>query len=374
MSLILKRFKHGHNHKRASSEIYFGVNTLNRHSFLRSDPTFIAKSVTSPYSKFIFYDNLAPIANIEQKTLFTLNYNSIGLENRYLIDDWVKNNESRTLDISKSPLIHFLGLDTSTFSPFKYNQYTGIPYYAIEISKHRSLAAKISQYDSLKTLDTREEVNKVLTYKDSTIFSHGKIYLDWLTTTKFCKGCGSPTIPINAGSELKCSNNGPCPIKDAPVSNASFPRLDPVLITCVLNPTKDKVLFTRLPKFPPKMYTHIAGFVEPGETLEEAVKREVWEESGLIINEINIVRSQPWPYPANIMVGCVAVAKNEETNINHDLELSEAEWVPLTKVKEIVNRGKENGDLTLVIEGEDKGIPNDKTLATKLFQYVSEHY
>ncbi|KAH3681868.1 hypothetical protein WICPIJ_007174 [Wickerhamomyces pijperi] len=371
-SLIFRRLKH--THKSALSEIYFGVNTLNRHSFLRSDSQFIANSITSPYSKFVFFDNLSPIANIEQGKLFTLNYNTIGLENRYLIDDWIKNNELRTTQMNQSPLIHFLGLDTSKFTPFKYNQYSGVPYYAIEISKHPSLAQRLSKYENLKPLITREDVNKVLDYKESTIFSHGKIYLEWLSTTKYCKGCGSQTIPINAGSELKCSNTESCPVKDSPVSNASFPRLDPALITCVLNPTKDKVLFTRMSKFPAKMYTHIAGFMEPGETLEESVKREVWEEAGLIVDELHIVRSQPWPYPANIMIGCVAIVKDGNIDLNHDIELDEAVWVPLTKLKEIISKGKEDENLTIIIKGEDKGIPNDKTLATKLFQYVAQNY
>jgi NAD+ diphosphatase len=122
------------------------------------------------------------------------------------------------------------------------------------------------------------------------------------------------------------------------------------------------------------MYTHIAGFIEPGETIENAVKREVWEESGLYVNHVDIVQSQPWPYPVNIMIGCVAIVDDVNLNLDHDLELEDAVWLDINTVKEIVYEGQEDEDLTVFKSGIPYGIPNDKTLATKLFQYVVDTY
>lgn len=359
-----------------SKEIYFGTNSINRHSFLRADPIFIANSITSPHSKYIFFKNLEPIVDVNANKLFTLDYETIGSENRDLIDDWIKSNSEKSSNLINSPIIHFLGLNQQNFSPFKYNQYTGTPFYAIDITHHDSFNTKIFKTDNIKPLETRELVNKHLDYYEANVFAQAKMYLEWISSTRYCKGCGSKTIPVNAGSELKCTSSEDlnCPVKTAPVSNASFPRLDPVLISCVLNPSKDKVLLTRMSKFPKGMYTHIAGFIEPGETIENAVKREVWEESGLKVSQVQIVQSQPWPYPVNIMIGCVAIIDDVNLNLEHDMELEDALWLDIKKVREIVYEGKEDEDLTLFKEGCKYGIPNDKTLATKLFQYVVDNY
>lgn len=371
----LARFPH-RQYSTAQDEVYFGANSLNRLSFLRTDPTFVAQSMSSPYAKYIFLDQLAPVVDTKNNKLLSLDYESIGSKNRVILDNWVNQNRERSKDLMSSPLIHFLGVDARKFTPFKYQDYSGIPYYAIEISKHESFREKVYSQPHIKPLETRELVNQHLDYYESNIFAQAKMYLDWISSTPHCKGCGASTIPINAGSELLCSSKDEvkCPVKTAPVSNASFPRLDPVLITCVMNSTYDKVLFTRLSKFPKGMYTHIAGFIEPGETIENAVRREVWEESGLKVSDIQIVRSQPWPYPVNIMLGCVAIVQDTNTHLGHDLELEEAFWVDIKDVKRIVEEGEEDENLTLIHKGFKYGIPNDKTLATKLFQYVVEKY
>lgn len=349
--------------------IYFGLNSLNRVSFLRKDSTFIANAITSPYTKIVLFKNLEPIVNKSSKTLVTTNYSQLGSSTE-LLDQWITHNRHQSLSTRSSPLIHFLGLSTKHYSPFKYNQYSGTPYFALDISSHPQLESKLLKNEAVP-LSTREEINKYLDNHDASIFSQAKMYLDWLTTTKYCKGCGSPTIPINAGSELLCSSSkdANCPVKSAPVSNASFPRLDPVLITCVVH--KDQVLLTRHAKFPKGMYTCIAGFIEPGETIENAVKREVWEESGLIVDEIKIIKSQPWPFPTNIMIGCIAKINNPKDIKFHDDELQECLWVNKSHIIELINHGKENDDLTVMIPNSPYGIPNDKTLAYQLFKHIS---
>lgn len=359
-----------------AKDIYFGTNTLNRHSFLRTDPSFISQAITSPYAKLIFFDKLAPLVDTHRNELASLNYTTLGKSNREIIDNWAyANAQGDTISLLQSPLVHFLGLDTLTHSPFQYkNKYSGTPYFAISTDNSPSLQSKLNSLPNVRPLTTREEVNVHLDYAQSSIFAQAKMYLEWLSTTLYCRGCGSHTIAINAGSELRCTNPLPCPVKDAPVSNASFPRLDPVLITCVLNSSRDKVLFTRHAKFPKGMYTHIAGFIEPGETVENAVIREVWEECGLRASNVQIVKTQPWPYPMNIILGCVAIVHNGEMDLGHDPELEHAFWCDISNLKTLVEQGKEDENLTLMVPELAYGIPNDKTLATKLYQYIVEHY
>jgi NAD+ diphosphatase len=323
----------------------------------------------------IFFDNLRPLVDVSENKLFSLDYSNVGSQNREIIDSWIKGNADRDSSLLQSPYIHFLGLDTTRHSPFRYREYKGTPYFAIEVGNHPTFQLRINA-ENFKPLATREEINIHLDYEESSIFAQAKMYLEWITTTPYCRGCGSKTIPINAGSELLCLSESrqSCPVKSAPVSNASFPRLDPVLITCVMNASRDKVLFTRLPKFPKGMYTHIAGFIEPGETIEEAVSREVWEESGLTVSHVSIVRSQPWPYPVNIMIGCVAIVQDGQMDLGHDMELEEAFWCELSTLRRIVEEGKEDENLTVFVPDLPYGIPNDKTLATKLYQYVVDKY
>lgn len=356
-----------------STEIYFGKGALNRLSFMRADPQFISRAITSPYAKLIFMDQLAPVVDTKSNKLFALGYNKLERCNRVLINQWTRANEQKNHTLLQSPVIHFLGLGTAK-SRFQYNQYEGTPYFAVEIDHFQTLKDQIYSHPNLEPLPTRELVNLHLDYEESTIFAQAKMFLQWITTTPHCRGCGSRTVPIHAGSELKCTGNSPCAVRSAPVSNASFPRLDPVLITCVINESKDQVLFTRHSKFPKGMYTHIAGFIEPGETVESAVKREVWEESGLTVNNVQIVRTQPWPYPTNIMLGCVAIVDGGDIHLGHDLELEEAFWCNIKDLKQIIQHGKEDQDMVLRVPHLPYGIPNDKTLATKLYQYVVEQY
>lgn len=221
------------------NEIYFGANHLNRLSFLRNDPRFIKDAITSSATNIIFFSELSPLVDTRTNKFMSLNYKSLDPTNRLLIDRWAKGNEEKSLHLlSQSPLVHFLGLDTTCSTSFKYNSYSGMPYFAVSLDSHSSMYKYVmSQNPSVEVLRTREQVNRHLDYRQASVYAQAKMYLEWLSTTRHCRGCGSRTIPINAGSELLCSNaeTNKCSVKSAHVSNASFPRLDPVLICCVLN-------------------------------------------------------------------------------------------------------------------------------------------
>jgi NAD+ diphosphatase len=109
-----------------------------------------------------------------------------------------------------------------------------------------------------------------------------------------------------------------------------FPRTDPVAIAAVVR--GDRCLLGRGPGWPDTMYSALAGFVEPGETIEEAVRREVCEESGVVVGAVRYVKSQPWPFPSSLMIGCIAQAETEELTIDRT-ELVDARWFSLDEIR-----------------------------------------
>ncbi len=140
-----------------------------------------------------------------------------------------------------------------------------------------------------------------------------KAMAHWHARHGFCANCGAPTRLSGSGWRREC---------DA-CKAQHFPRTDPVVIMLAID--GDRCLLGRQPRFPKNMYSALAGFVEPGETIEEAVRREIHEEAGLVCEEVTYVASQPWPFPASLMIGCFARATSRDVFLDHD-ELEDARW------------------------------------------------
>lgn len=102
-----------------------------------------------------------------------------------------------------------------------------------------------------------------------------------------------------------------------------------------------RILLGRQKSWPPYWYSTLAGFCEPGESVEEAVRREVWEESGVLLGRVVIHSTQPWPYPANLMIGAIAqaVPDGEEIHLEYDPELEDAKWVSLDEIRDALKNG-----------------------------------
>lgn len=141
-----------------------------------------------------------------------------------------------------------------------------------------------------------------------------KAVLHWHRSHRFCAVCGAQSQPINAGWQRACPS----------CAAQHFPRTDPVVIMLVQR--GNKVLMGRSPGWPEGMYSCLAGFVEPGETIEAAVRREVLEETGISVGAVRYVASQPWPFPASLMMGFVGDATSDEITIDPN-ELEAALWV-----------------------------------------------
>ncbi|MBX9876565.1 MAG: NAD(+) diphosphatase, partial [Beijerinckiaceae bacterium] len=140
-----------------------------------------------------------------------------------------------------------------------------------------------------------------------------KALLDWHARHRCCAQCGGPTQLGASGWKRECSACGA----------QHFPRTDPVVIMLVTR--GETCLLARQARFAPGMYSCIAGFVEPGETFEDAVRRESWEEAGLRVGTVRYIASQPWPFPGSLMIGCIAEALNDEIVLDMT-ELEAGRW------------------------------------------------
>ncbi len=150
--------------------------------------------------------------------------------------------------------------------------------------------------------------------KHAGILAYAKALHYWQHRHAFCGVCGHPNRLRSAGHRMVCSNEE--------CSRESFPRIDPAIIVLVTH--KDACLLGRNAKWPPKQFSTLAGFVEPGESLEDAVVREVHEEVQLDLEDIRYVSSQPWPFPASAMCGFYAEAVNRDSGISE--EVDETRW------------------------------------------------
>ena len=160
----------------------------------------------------------------------------------------------------------------------------------------------------------------LLSAEEAALYGGARSLVDWHARHRFCAVCGSPTELFRGGWGRRC---GSC--------NAEhFPRVDPVVI--MLAEFEDRVLVGRQSGFRPGGFSALAGFVEPGESLEEAVARELFEEAGIHVSDVTYVASQPWPFPSSLMIGCRAVAKDPALTLD-TTEIEAAMWVDRAEVR-----------------------------------------
>ena len=177
--------------------------------------------------------------------------------------------------------------------------------------------------------------------------AQGFSLLHWNATNRFCGKCGSPTVSQLAGYRRSCSACG----------HLMFPRTDPVAIMLVIDEDADRCLLGRSPHFAEGMYSCLAGFVEPGETIENAVRRETLEEAGIPVGTVRYHASQPWPMPHSLMIGCYGRA--ESTDINFDgNELEDCRWFTRSETEAMLARAI----------GEGKSAPPKGAIAHRLMR------
>ncbi len=170
------------------------------------------------------------------------------------------------------------------------------------------------------------EIMPFLPGDEAAVLAYALAMANWRRNHLHCGRCGAVTTLTEGGHSVACPA----------CTHRSFPRTDPVVITLITH--EDKCLLGRQAAWPPGFYSCVAGFVEPGETLEAAVKRESFEETGISIGDVRYVASQPWPFPASLMLGFRAGAVSTEISRN-DLELEDCRWFAKDDVRGFRERG-----------------------------------
>ncbi len=153
-----------------------------------------------------------------------------------------------------------------------------------------------------------------LSARDAELIASAKAVMNWHSSHKFCAKCGQPSEMTMSGWQRDCAACGA----------HHFPRTDPVVIMLITH--GNSCLMGRSPGWPEGMYSCLAGFIEPGETIEAAVRRETFEEAGIEVGEVEYLSSQPWPFPASLMLGCRGYATSTEISIDPS-EIEDAIWV-----------------------------------------------
>jgi NAD+ diphosphatase len=180
-------------------------------------------------------------------------------------------------------------------------------------------------------------VGPIVSADDAATMAYARALLGWHKRHRYCSVCGSLTESRKAGHVRRCCNPD--------CASESFPRTDPVVIMRVILPptgTKpERCLMGRHGRLPRGAYSILAGFVEQGESLEDAVAREVWEETGVRVRDVRYEASQPWPFPYSMMIGFSAIAESEEITIDSD-ELEDARWFTAAELAEFGEWGDES--------------------------------
>lgn len=182
------------------------------------------------------------------------------------------------------------------------------------------------------------------------VIAQGKAMLHWHATHRFCSSCGAASEVADAGYKRVCAACG----------TMHFPRTDPVVIMLAVD--GDKALLGRSERFPPGWYSTLAGFVEPGETIEDAVRRETFEEAGITGGRVTIMANQPWPFPASLMIGAFMEAQSTTLAIDHE-ELEDCRWFSRAEIRQMIAGEHPEG----------LGVPMKMSIASHLIRHFVDN-
>jgi NAD+ diphosphatase len=221
--------------------------------------------------------------------------------------------------------------DLDTPEPVLLGTDADVACFAVDVSVAADPEASFGLGDVAGFDDLRAAV-AALPAADAAIAAHARTLVDWHARHRHCAVCGGPTRSVQGGANRVCFD---CQAEH-------FPRTDPVAIAAVVR--GDRCLLGRGVGWPAGMFSALAGFVEAGESLEEAVRREVLEEAGVRVGRVAYLRSQPWPFPSSLMLGCIAQAESDAITIDAS-ELEEARWFSRDALRAAL--AGRRGDLTV---------------------------
>ena len=276
------------------SDITFGGSYLDRADRLRGDVAAMARYLADPASRVLPFWQGKPL------------FDATDAGPRLV---WLAANHPMLADHKDTAL--FLGLDDA-----------GRAHFAADLSGTAPVDGSPAPVPHLPATQAFADLRAILgdlDHRDAAMAAPAKGIFEWRRSHGFCSNCGARNTVAHAGWRFDC------PACKRP----HFPRTDPVVIMLVLS--GDRVLLGRQPGWDARMYSLLAGFVEPGETIEEAVRREVAEEAAIRLGEVRYLTSQPWPFPASLMIGCVARAETTAITID-PAELEDALWASKAEI------------------------------------------
>src|SRR6516164_98758 len=274
-------------------EIYFFAgNPLDRVSQRRQDAGWVASLLQDPGTRLLPLHSLKP--RVHHSSAVSLYWQSVGPWHP-LIDD------GNTLIL--------LGLRD------------GQAYFALDATP-----VEPPPDDGAATMDARA-VASMIDSGEAAILAEARSLIDWHARHRFCAQCGTPSVVASGGWVRHCPN----------CKAHHFPRVDPVVIMLAVR--GERCLLGRGRRRPGARFSCLAGFMEPGETPEEAVRREIVEESGVEVGRVRYLASQPWPFPSSLMMGFLAEALTEEITIDPE-ELADARWFEREEVRAMVERSR----------------------------------
>ncbi|XP_073533750.1 NAD-capped RNA hydrolase NUDT12 isoform X2 [Phyllobates terribilis] len=312
-------------------ENYFSNTFLDRSSDKRTDTNWLKAKHTHASSVYIIFSNLCPLVSLIG-TKDSAQEPEIKLCR--LQHDDVKEFLSRPDEVS----LIFLGVETQLNNPFSAEQEDRlVAWFALNV-ENLSTDHFERKFEGCYFLQPPMPALLQLISTEAGILAQARSVLAWHNRYKFCPTCGGKTIIEDGGYKRTCVTKG-CPSLKG-IHNTSYPRVDPVVIMLIIHPDGNHCLLGRKNIFPPGMFSCLAGFIEPGETLEDAVRREVKEESGINVGHVQYVSCQPWPMPSSLMIGCLGVALSTEIKVDKT-EIEEARWFTREQVVEALIKGNQ---------------------------------
>lgn len=305
------------------STIRYTQMPLDRASGQRKDPAWLAQQQQHPQRRVI------PVR--QNKNLIALDHNN------HVRGETIEGDSAQLLMHSADDAI-FLGLENDT------------PYFAVDLSSWEEDNVAFLTQNGATWTDLRQ-VGAQMSMDDSAMLAYARGLIYWQTHHRFCGTCGQMNHSHEGGHMRRCGNDA--------CAKETFPRTDPAVIMLAQYTDADGTPYCLLgahTRFANNVYSTLAGFVDPGESLEEAVIREIKEEAGVTIDDVTYIASQPWPFPASIMLGFHATASDPHICVDND-ELRDAQWFSADQVRKF----DEWGD-----EGDGKKIPRKDSIARYL--------
>lgn len=277
----------------------FSGNPLDRADAMRRDETVLADAAAAPESRYLLLWNLnvLTIANGDAPVL-----------------GWLRQADITRLEIDVPPV--FLGMGD------------GCAHFALDVSELGDPMHELNLSPPWQFDDARRAAMG-LPMPESGILAQARSQVDWHRRHQFCSVCGERTQPFKGGHVRRC---GDCKAEH-------FPRTDPVAIMLIVDGDGDRCLLGqsagRLART--GMYSALAGFIDQGESIEEAVRREVMEEAGIRVGDVRYHSSQPWPFPSSLMIGCHGLARSTEISIDEE-EMTDVRFFEREEVADAMSR------------------------------------